>query len=98
MPYPTVDLADPRVRTAMRALMTTGHYEETEDAFEWLSGEAQDCVFYAIDGDFPDPVSEVYCTLANTGLHDITDPAEAACLRRDAEAVVRALHNAAVQP
>lgn len=81
----------------MKALMGTGHYDETPDAFEWLSAEAQDCVFYAIDGGFSDPLGEVYRTLENTGLHDTTDPLEAACLQRDAEAIVRALHNAEAQ-
>ena len=74
------------VRSAMRALMATGHYSEDPNAFEWISAEAVDIAA------LPElSVPAVVALLDDTGLHDMTDPAEAACLHRDAEAIVTAL-------
>lgn len=74
------------MRSAMRALMATGHYSEDPNAFEWISSEAADIAA------LPEiSVPAVIALLDDTGLHDVTDAAEAACLQRDAEAIVTAL-------
>lgn len=80
-------------RRAMRALTLTGHYTEDLNSFEWLTMEAADCAH--LIATYPDrAVEEVFALLADTGLHDIEDPAEAACLQRDAESVVAAVNRA----
>jgi hypothetical protein len=80
------------VRRGMRALMATGHYEETEDAFEWLTLEAADVVdAIAANDSHAGQVAAVIAVLTGTGFHDVACPGEAACLRRDAESIVSAV-------
>jgi hypothetical protein len=80
------------VRLAMKALMSTGHYDETGDALEWLVREATD-VAAAITGrvGYAGQVAVVIALLTDTAFHDPTQPDQAACLRRDAEDVVTAV-------
>jgi hypothetical protein len=84
-----VDFADPVHQRVMRALTATGHYDETPDSFEWQAYEASDIAYFVHAG-FPDLEGEVYALLADTGLHDPSQPDEDRCLRNDAANIARA--------
>ena len=85
-----VDFGNPTHQKVMRALTETGHYDETANSFEWQALEASDIAYFFDEG-FPGLEDEVYALLENTGLHDTTDPEQAACLRRDAKAIVKSV-------
>jgi hypothetical protein len=87
--HPVPNLADPRVRVAMKALTDTGHYEETPDSFEWLAMEAADCV-YEVD-ELGNGLAGIFALLADTGLHDVAIGTEELCLWADAAHVWEAL-------
>jgi hypothetical protein len=85
--YADVSL-NPRVRVAMRALVESGHYPETPDAFEWLWRDAAYCV---AEFDRTHLTMSVILALTDAGLHDVEDAAEQRCLGCDADRVVLAL-------
>lgn len=84
-------LMDDRQRRAMEALVATGHYDETPDAFEWLFREAQDLARVTATGSAVERVDAVVALLVDTAFHDPTDEHEAQCLRADADVLVGAL-------
>lgn len=82
-------LENPVQRTIMRVLTERGHYEETDDGFDWAAVDS----FLAarVLEDTNDPEHELMCVLLDTGVHGSCDSHEMVCLRADVAAVMEAL-------
>jgi hypothetical protein len=80
-------------RAVANELRRRGHYDDSPDAVEWMTREAADVV-RAISEAPSTAAAAVRAVLVNTGLHDPTDPAEAACLDDDVDALVDVVEQA----
>ncbi len=88
----------PEHRAVMRALMATGHYDETPDGFEWLWRDAEGCLVAAEAADVETAVAGAVAHLVDAGLHpDDCDEGELDCLEHDARTAVDAAQRLSVR-
>lgn len=85
----------PEGRAAMKALVATGRYTETEDSFEWLWREAADVARLVREHEMPHEArAHVHFLLVDTACYDLTQHADRNAIDDDVSAIVDAVRAA----